>query len=229
MQRRLFVTGGTGYMGSALLPQLVKCGHEVRALVRPGSEARVGAGAEICIGDALDGDSYAQEVAGCDTFVHLIGVPHPSPAKAREFVDVDLRAAKEAVRVAGPAGVRHFVYLSVAQPAPVMKAYQGVRAKCECMLRSSGLNTTILRPWYVLGPGHRWPILLKPFYTAAELIPALRIGARRLGLVSLEQMVRTLVRAIEDPPTGIKIFGVSEIRSHGGLEPGDNSWRQSLL
>jgi uncharacterized protein YbjT (DUF2867 family) len=216
-------------MGSALLPELVKCGHEVRALVRPGSERKVRAGTEICIGDALDGNSYAEEVAGCDTFIHLIGVPHPSPAKAREFVDVDLRSAKEAIRVASAAGVQHFVYLSVAQPAPVMKAYQDVRAECESTLRASGLNATMLRPWYVLGPGHRWPILLKPFYGTAELIPALREGARRLGLVSLEQMVRTLVTAIQDPPTGIRIFGVSEIRCFGCLEPSNNSLREISL
>ena len=60
------------------------------------------------------------------------------------------------------AGVQHFVYISVAHPAPMMKAYIEVRSQCEAMIRQSGMNATILRPWYVLGPGHRWPYLLLP-------------------------------------------------------------------
>jgi hypothetical protein len=57
-----------------------------------------------------------------------------------------------------------------------------------------------VRPWYVLGPGHRWPWILLPFYALAEMLPATRDGARRLGLVTLAQMTRALVHAVEHPP-----------------------------
>ena len=171
------------------------------------------------MGNALDGDSYAPQLAGCDTFIHLVGVPHPSPSKAREFVDVDLRSAQEAIRVSSAAAMRHFIYLSVAQPAPVMKAYVDVRAACEMSLRASGLNATIVRPWYVVGPGHRWPVVLKPFYRAAELVPSLRDGARRLGLVSISEMIHSLAAATEEPALGVRILGVPEIRSFGSAAP----------
>ena len=69
-----------------------------------------------------------------------------------------------------------------------MKSYVAVRAECEAALVSSGLKSTILRPWYVLGPGHRWPHLLLPFYWLLEKIPRTREGARRLGLVTLDQL-----------------------------------------
>jgi len=49
-----------------------------------------------------------------------------------------------------------------------MRAYIAVRKECEAILAASGLTTTILRPWYVLGPGHRWPVILLPFYRLAE-------------------------------------------------------------
>ena len=45
-----------------------------------------------------------------------------------------------------------------------MKAYIEVRKECEAEIQDAGLTATILRPWYVLGPGHRWPVLLKPMY-----------------------------------------------------------------
>ncbi len=54
----------------------------------------------------------------------------------------------------------------------VMKAYQAARAEGERMIRESGLAATILRPWYVLGPGHRWPYALVPMYWLFERIPA---------------------------------------------------------
>ena len=66
------------------------------------------------------------------------------------------------------------MYLSVAQPAPMMKAYIAVRAECEAEILTAGLNATILRPWYVLGPGHRWPYVLIPLYRVLEMIPSTR-------------------------------------------------------
>ena len=111
------------------------------------------------------------------------------------------------------AGVKHFVYLSVAQPAPVMQAYIEVRQAGEALLHASGLNATILRPWYVLGPGHRWPYALIPFYLLFEAMPATRESARRLGLLTLRQMVAALVHAVENSPSGIRILGVPEIRA----------------
>jgi hypothetical protein len=76
------------------------------------------------------------------------------------------------------------------------------------------VRATVLRPWYVLGPGHRWPVVLLPFYALAERIPAWRDGALRLGLVRLEQMATALTCAIECPPSrGISIVGVPAIRA----------------
>jgi uncharacterized protein YbjT (DUF2867 family) len=91
------------------------------------------------------------------------GVAHPSPSKAQQFIDIDLRAAREAITAAKEAGIEHFVYVSVAQPAPAMKAYVAVRAECESEIAKAGLNATSLRPWYVLGPRHWWPLALVPF------------------------------------------------------------------
>src|SRR5262252_8308491 len=204
----VFVTGGTGYMGQRLIPRLIARGHEVRALVRPGSGKKLPSGCIPVLGDALDGSSYADKISPADTFVQLVGVAHPSPAKAVEFRQIDLPAGLGAVAAAKSAGIRHFIYLSVAHPAPMMHAYIAVRTECEAAIESTGLNATILRPWYVLGPGHRWPYLLLPIYKAAELIPAAREGARRLGLVTLEQMICALTEAVENPVQGTRVVGV---------------------
>ena len=212
---QVFVTGGTGYMGSRLIPALLERGHGITALARPGSQSKLAPGCTPVLGNALDGSSYAHNVGSCDTFVQLVGVAHPSPAKAREFVEIDQKSAMEAIRVAAEARMAHFVYVSVAHPAPMMHAYIEARSACEDKLRASGLNATILRPWYVLGPGHRWPCALIPFYWLAERIPSKREAARRLGLVTVAQMVNALVHAVENPAEGIKVVEVPEIRMAG--------------
>ena len=199
-------------MGRSLIPERLKRGHEVRALVRRGSEAKLPAGCQLLTGDPLDGSTFADEIGPADTFVQLVGVAHPSPAKAKEFRSVDLKSASESISAAASAGVKHFVYVSVAQPAPIMKAYVEARAEGEALLRASGMNATILRPWYVLGPGRQWPRLLVPFYWLMERIPSKRETARRLGLMTDAEMRGALLYAVENPAEGVRVLSVPEIK-----------------
>lgn len=208
----VFVTGANGYLGRRLVPALLARGHRVTALVRPGRESLLPGGCRVLTGDALNPASFQDGLGNADTLVHLVGVAHPSPAKAVAFRQVDLASLQAAVAAARHAGIRHFVYLSVAQPAPLMHAYLAARAEGEALLRTSGIASTILRPWYVLGPGHRWPLALLPFYWLAERLPATRDTALRLGLVTLDQMVSALVAAVEHPPAEIRILDVPAIR-----------------
>jgi uncharacterized protein YbjT (DUF2867 family) len=208
----VFITGASGFIGRRLSEELVHRGHTVRGLVRRGSESRLAPGCESVTGDPLDAGSYSHSIGDADTFVHLVGVAHPSPAKAAEFRSVDLASARESVSAARSAGIQHFIYVSVAQPAPVMREYIAARSEAEEAIRASGMNATILRPWYVLGPGRRWPTLLKPVYWLLGMLPATRKSAQRLGLVTLPQMIGTLAGAVEHPAAGVRIFEVPQIR-----------------
>jgi len=212
---KVFVTGGTGYIGSRLIPLLVERGYKVKALVRQGSEKKLPAGTTPVLADPLQMDSYTEEVRNSNVFVHLIGVAHPSPAKAKEFREIDLVSARVAVKAARDAEIGHFIYLSVAQPAAMMQAFIAVRSEGERMIRESGMRATFVRPWYVLGPGHRWAYVLLPFYWICERLPATKESARRLGLVTIAQMLDTLVWAVENPAEGVRILDVPKIRELG--------------
>jgi uncharacterized protein YbjT (DUF2867 family) len=207
------VAGGTGYIGRLLLERLCAAGFAVKAIARRQSASKVPAGCEALIGNVLDPTSYQQQISPGSTFVHLVGVPHPAPWKGAQFRAVDLVSLKQSVAAAKRRGVEHFVYMSVAHPAPVMKAYIQVRMECEDIVRQSGLNATILRPWYVLGPGHRWPVLLFPLYQLLQSVPATRETAIRLGLVTREQVVGTLLRAVQSGGNGVRVLGTKEIRA----------------
>jgi uncharacterized protein YbjT (DUF2867 family) len=168
-------------------------------------------------GDALDASTLESAFVSNDTVIHLVGTPHPGSAKAAEFLAVDLPSIRATVQAAIVSGVHHLIYISVAHPAPVMHAYINVRREGEAIIRRSGLNSTVLRPWYVLGPGHRWPILLVPLYAALRRLPWTRDSAERLGLVTLAHMLGALVHAVEQPATGVVIVDVPGIRAASAL------------
>lgn len=211
--REVFVTGSTGFMGRALIALLVQRGHRVRALVRAGSERKAPPGCKIVIGDPRDAASFAASVAGADTFVQLVGVTHPNPSKDEQFRAIDLNAALAGLSAARDAGVKHFVYVSVAHPAPIMKSYIAVRREAEQKIRESGLNATFLRPWYVLGPGRWWPYFLVPMYWLFGIIPSTHESTQRLGLVTREQMIDALAWSVENPANGVRIMEVPAIRT----------------
>ena len=211
-KRQVFITGGTGYLGKRLIPELLKRGYKVRALTRKGSENKLPEGCEAVFGNALKKETFAHMVQPADTFVQLVGTPRPSPAKAKEFREIDLPSVQASVAAAAENNIEHFVYVSVAHPAPIMKAYIEVRMEGERLIRESKMNATIIRPWYVLGPGHWWPYALLPVYKVMEIIPSTRERALRLGLVKLEQMVAAAVQAVENPAEGLRVLNVPEIR-----------------
>ena len=94
----------------------------------------------------------------------------------------------------------------------MMQAFVAVRAEGEALIRASGMKATFVRPWYVLGPGHWWPYALLPFYKIAELLPPTRESAKRLGLITISQMLRALVWSVENPADAIRVLDVPKIR-----------------
>lgn len=209
----IFITGATGYMGLRLIKKLQQHNHRVTALVRKGSETKLPEGVTPIIADPFDATAFQVQIPKGAVFVQLLGVSHPLPKKAQQFKEIDLRSVRASADAAAYAGVSNFVYVSVAMyPTKVMEAYQHCRSEGEAYCKSKGFNCCFIRPWYVIGPGHWWPLLLLPVYGIAELIPRLRIKTRAFALVSIKQMIATLIKAIEQEPLLLRIVEVKNIR-----------------
>lgn len=205
-------------MGQRVIRRLLDGGAKVHSLVRPGSglsqlDPQLRSKVTIVTGNALDHETYWREVPEGSVFVHLVGTPHPAPWKADQFEQVDYVSLRESVEAAKKARAARLVYVSVAHPAPVMRSYIAVRVRCEGLIRESGLPATILRPWYVLGPGHWWPVILRPLYWLARRNPS----AQRLGLVTLDQMTAALAKVtLYGRGSGLAVLDVPAIRA---MEP----------
>ncbi|MGD1094680.1 MAG: NAD(P)H-binding protein [Bryobacteraceae bacterium] len=204
-----------GTWDGPLVDKLSAEGFRVFAIARQQSVSKVPSTCTPIPGDVLNAITYKERIPAGGVFVHLVGVAHPAPWKGALFQSVDLGSLEQSVAAARHAAAQHFVFVSLAHPAPVMKAYIEVRTKCEEIVRQSGLNATILRPWYILGPGHRWPYVLIPFYKLLEAIPSTRAGAVRLGLVTRGEMVNALAAAVASPPTRLRVLEPAQIRAVG--------------
>ena len=214
MPKSIFITGGTGYLGTRLITLLLKSGHKVKALVRKGSEYKLPKDCTPIIGDPFDANAFVDSIDEGSTFIQLLGVSHPGPSKKLMFDKVDLKSAAASAIAAKRANCSHFVYVSVAQtPTSIMQEYQECRSKGEGLIKGSDLVASIIRPWYIVGPGHYWPLLLLPLFKLLEIIPTTSTKAKALRLVSLEDMLRTMCYAVDHPPERWRIFEIADIRT----------------
>jgi uncharacterized protein YbjT (DUF2867 family) len=210
----VFITGGTGYIGKRLVRILLNEGFDVTALVRQQSIGKLPPGCTPLVGDPFNASSYEKSIPRDCIFIHLIGVSHPGPKKKALFYSVDLASLKTSVEAAKQAGVKHFVYMSVAQsPTKVMADYQEARRQGEQAIISSGMAATFIRPWYVVGPGHYWPLLFNPLFKLLEIIPSTSAKAKSLALVSLKQMLLTLKEVVStEPKSPTTIVEIKDIK-----------------
>jgi dihydroflavonol-4-reductase len=172
---RVLVTGGSGFIGQALVRRLLERGDDVVALARSGASAAVLAerGAEVVRGDVLDEDSLAAAMRGCSLVYHVAGINTLCPADPMALFHVNVRGAELAVRAAGRAGVGRVVLTSSAaalgeahgtvgsEHTPHRGEFLSVyeRSKHEgeraafAAGRSAGVEVVAVNPSSVQGPG----------------------------------------------------------------------------
>jgi nucleoside-diphosphate-sugar epimerase len=137
---KVFVTGGTGFTGSYVVPLLLKNGYEVRCLYRPGSDRSVLPYPEIewVLGDLSDSQALSASMRGTDALVNIasLGFGH---------VDSIVRAAKDA-------GISRAVFVSTTAIFTQLNAKsKQVRLAAERAIEASRLKYTILRPTMIYG------------------------------------------------------------------------------
>ncbi len=149
----LAITGGTGFVGAAVLERALAEGHRVRALARREQPEREGVS---WVTGALETRSALSELcAGADAVVHIAGLTN-TPDLAR-FDAVNVTGTEHVIHAAGEAGVKRFVFVSsLAAREPALSAYGASKARAETLVEAPGtsgrLDWTIVRPPAVYGP-----------------------------------------------------------------------------
>jgi NADH dehydrogenase len=150
---RVAIYGGTGFVGSYLIDELIGAGHDLAVLVRPGSEDKVRhrERCRIVPGDIGDGDAVAEVLTGCDAAIYNIGILRESPSAGITFQALQYEGAKLAVETAMARGVGRFVLMSANGVKAHGTAYQETKYLAERFLAQSELDYTIFRPSVVFG------------------------------------------------------------------------------
>lgn len=114
MAMKTLITGASGFVGSAVLRQLIAAGHTMRALVRPNSDRRNLAElpVEIVTGDLTDRASLDRALLGCSALFHVAAVYHLWVPHPHEIYEVNVNGTRNLMIAAANAGVKRIVYTS---------------------------------------------------------------------------------------------------------------------
>jgi len=171
------VTGGTGFVGSAVVSELLQAGHEVRILSRKAPE-KLPAGVSHVKGSVVTGEGLDSLAQGVDAVIHLVGII--KEAGPNTFKAVHHQGTVNVILAASRAGVRRYLHMSALGTREGARSrYHRSKWEGEEAVRCSGLEWTIFRPSTIFGPGDAFINMLAGMMRWTPVIPVLG-GARNL-------------------------------------------------
>ena len=215
---KAFLTGSTGYVGRQIVRDLVKAGHNVRALIRPGSEPKLPSEVrdkiEIAHGDTTDPSTLRGKLDGCAAVINLPGLLREFPRKGITFQKVHFEGTKNLAEEAKRAGVKRFVQMSaLGVRAGSTTGYQKTKWLAEEYLRASGLDWTIFRPSVIFGREDEGlinflSVLVDLLNMMPLFVPVIGNGKYRFQPVALENVSEGFVKSLTTPASIGKVYEV---------------------
>ncbi|HEY7063532.1 MAG TPA: complex I NDUFA9 subunit family protein [Chloroflexota bacterium] len=207
---RVLVTGGTGFIGGAVVQALgAQGGHEVRCLTRR-PRGPSASGVSFVAGDVRDPASLRRAVEGVEAVVHSVQFPnHPveDPRRGYTYDAIDGQGTVNLAVACREAGVRRLLYLSGAgtrpgRPEPWFRA----KATAEQAVRALGAAWVIFQPSWVYGPHDR---SLNKFVQMVRLLPVVPVigsGQTRVQPVFVDDVARVVALAVTEPRASGQVF-----------------------
>lgn len=196
----VLVTGGTGYVGRAVLAELHRAGHRAFPLSR-GKRMPAQQGIEpepVRSGNVLEPETLNQACAGMHAVIHLVGII--SEAGAQTYERVHTEGTRNILEAAKRSGVKRFVHMSALGTRPTAIAqYHRSKWAAEELVRSSGLDWTIFRPSIIYGPGDGFVNLFAKISRWSPIVPIIGGGDTQFQPVPLETVARAFVRSLTIP------------------------------
>ncbi|WP_171166548.1 SDR family oxidoreductase [Streptomyces sp. I05A-00742] len=203
MTSPILVTGGTGTLGTHVVPLLREAGRDVRVLSRNARETADGVEYVACdlLKDDDAGRALVAALDGVETVLHLAGGPKG-----------DDEATRTLVRAARQAGVRHFVHISVIGADKVPLGYFRSKLGAEQAVAESGI------PWTTLRAAQFHDLVLKAVRTMSKMPVVPVPGGLRMQPVDVREVAERLVELTLAEPAGLvpdlagpKVYGMGEL------------------
>ncbi|KAA0257024.1 complex I NDUFA9 subunit family protein [Deferribacter autotrophicus] len=207
---KIFLTGGTGFVGTEILKTLLKYGYEPIVLVRDPVRLKVKDDRiQIVVGDALKPESYSDALKDVDTVIHLVGIIREFPSKGVTFEKMHYEATKLLVDETVKANVKRFIHMSAnGAREDGVTTYHKTKFRAEEYVRNSGLTYTIFKPSIIYGPDDSFINMLNDFMKKMPVFSYFGDGSYPMQPVSVYEVAEIFVKSIENEKTFNKTFTV---------------------
>lgn len=198
------ITGGTGFLGAHLARALVANGDYAKVLARGinnrDPEIRKTANAAFTPIQYGDEKKLYAAFQGCDAVAHLAGINRES--KKGDFQRVHVENTKTVIHAALRAGVKKIVFVSYLRARPrAFSAYYRSKWDAEELIRSSGLDYTILKPGIVYGSGDSMLTSIKralDILPGVAVFPSVGLLEKKISPIAVEDMARVMIEACDN-------------------------------
>jgi NADH dehydrogenase len=219
MAGRVFVTGGSGFVGRAILSRLLSNGYSANALV---NQKKLDLSGDIrsIPGGLFDDAALNEGMHGCDAVIHLVGIIMENPSQEITFERIHFEGTRRVVDAAKRNGVKRFVQMSaIGARADAPSQYHKTKFKAEEYVRASGLDWTIFRPSMILGADGeftkqqvKWarkqapPFLFMPYFGAGLLGMGHQFNVQP---VDVDDIARAFVEALSNEKSIGKTYALT--------------------
>lgn len=195
---KVFVTGGTGFVGQEIVQQLRAQGDTPVLLVRKPTSRSSKAGNSFCIGDVLGPSGLAECMQGADAVIHLVGII--SEVGKATFENVHTRGTQNVVSAAKAAKIDRLVHMSALGTRPnAVSRYHRSKWAAEERVRRSGLNYTIFRPSLIFGPQDHFVNTFARMMKLSPVVPVMGRRGTRFQPVHVKDVAAAFVRSLKVP------------------------------
>lgn len=205
---RLVILGGTGFVGSHMVPRLAAAGHQILLLSRNREQHRdmaVMPGVTVRSADVYSADVLAGHFAGADAVIQLVGILNEAGFDGAGFRRAHIELPRTVIASMQRAGVRRLLHMSSLRAGEGESHYLKTRGEGEALVKASGLDWSIFQPSVIFGTGdglfNRFAGLLK----LAPLMPLGRADAK-LAPVYVGDVCEAFLRALVDRNAAGKTF-----------------------
>ena len=205
---RIFLAGGTGFVGGHVRFALLENGHELRVRSHrrlAGTEP----GIEAMEGDVTRPETLAAAMQECDAVINLVGIIREFPARGITFEKLHVEATKNLLAAARHTGIRRFIQMSALGARPdAVSRYHQTKYQAEEAVRASDLDWTIFRPSVIFGPKDDFINKLADLVKKIPLVPVIGDGCYRLQPIDANDVARCFAMALEMPETVGQSYGL---------------------
>ncbi len=199
---KIFITGGTGFVGGHVVKALRDRGHVLRLLVHS-RNPYVDEGIEQVVGDVTRLSSFEHAAEGCEAVINLVGIIREFPLRGVTFEKLHVQATAHVLSAAKKAGVRRYLQMSaLGTRLDAVSSYHSTKFQAEGLVRASGLDATIFRPSLIFGPKDAFVNMLAAQLRLAPVMPVIGSGTYRLQPIHADDVARCFALALEMPETG---------------------------